>query len=347
MKNKKIEVLEVKEEVEPELLKIEGVTGIGIARKSPERIRVYIEELTTKIERSVPKEIKGIPVELVKTGKITALTVLEKPVILKMSTDVLPLAEQLARTDIMRPVRPGCSIGNIEITAGTLGCIVVDKDTGLNVILSNAHVLTPDPRLTDFPTEKRVIVQPGVFDGGTIENHIANLLRNIPISETEENLVDCALAMPLSQDLISDDIIDIGKITAVTDPVEYMQVKKSGRTTSVTTGIIRDINATIKVGYGTFEATFRDQIVTDAMANPGDSGSLLLDMDNRAVGLLFAGSEFVTIHNKIANVINALNINIAGYEVPPTPPARPPVAAAGSILLLGTGLMSIPGMKFK
>ena len=42
------------------------------------------------------------------------------------------------------------------------------------------------------------------------------------------------------------------------------------------------------------QARFARQIVTSAMSAGGDSGSLLLDMDNRAVGLLFAGSPTVT-----------------------------------------------------
>jgi hypothetical protein len=35
------------------------------------------------------------------------------------------------------------------------------------------------------------------------------------------------------------------------------------------------------------------------MSEGGDSGSLLLDMNNNIVGLLYAGSNTITLHNKI------------------------------------------------
>jgi hypothetical protein len=44
------------------------------------------------------------------------------------------------------------------------------------------------------------------------------------------------------------------------------------------------------------------------MAAGGDSGSLLMDRNLRAVGLLFAGSPRITIHNHIADVETALGV---------------------------------------
>jgi hypothetical protein len=46
------------------------------------------------------------------------------------------------------------------------------------------------------------------------------------------------------------------------------------------------------------------------MSDGGDSGSLLLDGDFRAVGLLFAGSPMVTVHNHIGNVAAALGVRV-------------------------------------
>ena len=42
------------------------------------------------------------------------------------------------------------------------------------------------------------------------------------------------------------------------------------------------------------------------MSQGGDSGSAILDMDRRVVGLLFAGSSAVTILNPIDEVLSAL-----------------------------------------
>ena len=44
------------------------------------------------------------------------------------------------------------------------------------------------------------------------------------------------------------------------------------------------------------------------MSQPGDSGSAVLDMDKRVVGLLFAGSDATTIINPIDAVLAALNV---------------------------------------
>ncbi len=47
------------------------------------------------------------------------------------------------------------------------------------------------------------------------------------------------------------------------------------------------------------------------MSKPGDSGSAVLDMDKRVVGLLFVGSDAATIINPIDEVFAALNVELA------------------------------------
>lgn len=71
-----------------------------------------------------------------------------------------------------------------------------------------------------------------------------------------------------------------------------MLVKKVARTTNLTVGRITAINATVDVGYGGGQvARFTDQIVTTNISAGGDSDSLVVTLDNIAVGLLFAGSS--------------------------------------------------------
>ena len=57
-------------------------------------------------------------------------------------------------------------------------------------------------------------------------------------------------------------------------------------------------------------ALFIGQIVTTPMADHGDSGSLTVNTDLYAVGLLMAQGHNLTIHNRIQNVLDALNIEI-------------------------------------
>jgi hypothetical protein len=85
-------------------------------------------------------------------------------------------------------------------------------------------------------------------------------------------------------------------------------VRKSGRTTGYTEGVINTLDTTVEVGYGTNSAVFEQQILANDMSDPGDSGSLILTEDNKAVGLLFAGSSTVTVINPIDAVLSALNI---------------------------------------
>ena len=90
-----------------------------------------------------------------------------------------------------------------------------------------------------------------------------------------------------------------------------MLVKKTGRTTDFTTGKVTSINATVNVNYGGGRvARFCRQIVTTDMSAGGDSGSLVLDLENNPVGLLFAGSSTATILNPIAWVQGMLRVRL-------------------------------------
>ena len=57
-------------------------------------------------------------------------------------------------------------------------------------------------------------------------------------------------------------------------------------------------------------ARFAEQIITKAMSAGGDSGSLVMDREERAVGLLFAGSAVSTIINPIDLVQSLLKIRL-------------------------------------
>jgi len=54
-----------------------------------------------------------------------------------------------------------------------------------------------------------------------------------------------------------------------------------------------------------------DQIVTTNISAGGDSDSLVVTLDNIAVGLLFTGSSVATIVNQIENVRALLRVEVA------------------------------------
>lgn len=130
-------------------------------------------------------------------------------------------------------------------------------------------------------------------------------------TQSVANLVDAALGRPLDPNMFSSEILGIGGVSGTKLPALGMRVRKSGRTTGYTEGTITLLNATVNVAYGSKTARFTDQIITTAMSQGGDSGSLIVDgSENRAVGLLFAGSAQATIFNPITAVLDALNISI-------------------------------------
>jgi len=273
------------------------------------------------VQDLVPAVVEGAPTDVIQTGVIRALQ---------------------APTGRFRPAPGGVSVGHVAITAGTLGCWVIKN--GQKVILSNNHVLanSNDAEIGD------AIVQPGPFDGGSFpQDHIANLAQFVPISfqgdpsecqfanavvsvfnlgcrligsytrykvtkiQAEDNLVDAAIAAPLNAADVKDEILNIGPIQGTVQGQLGMAIKKSGRTTGLTTGEIQQVDVTANVQYGAGQvAVFTDQLLAGAMSQGGDSGSAILNESNRLTGLLFAGSDTTTIINRIENVFSALGVSL-------------------------------------
>jgi len=91
-------------------------------------------------------------------------------------------------------------------------------------------------------------------------------------------------------------------------------VQKLGRTTGYTQGTIEQTDVIVDVGYDGGTVRFEDQIMIGAngegasFSAGGDSGSLIMDEDFKAVALLFAGNDVKTFANPISDVMQELNI---------------------------------------
>ncbi len=326
---------------EEDLLRREHVVGVAVGHKvvagretGETCIVVYVDhkeaQEALRPRDLVPKVIDGVRTDVVATGPFRAL----------------PLLETLAasHTAKVRPAPGGVSIAHEKVTAGTLG-VLARRTSGERVILSNNHVLanSNDARAGDL------ILQPGPYDGGTPRDAIARLadfvpigfndrdlgslgrllerglgsllapvglgLRRLPSGKT--NLVDAAIASPLAEDLVAPDILEIGRVTGTASATLDARVKKSGRTTGLTRGRVTGLDATVEVDYGGKTAVFRGQIVSDIPSRGGDSGSLIVDESNRAVGLLFAGGATTTIMNPISSVLQALSLQPLGWSQSP------------------------------
>lgn len=142
-----------------------------------------------------------------------------------------------------------------------------------------------------------------------------------PISKVQlgENYIDAAVARFVNRNLLTTHFnsLDI-KVGRNYGASIGLRVMKSGRSTGLTYGTVRFINATVYVNFQDGIALFKDQIVTTDMSEPGDSGSLVLtafpndegSKTHDVIGLLFAGSEHVSIMNPVDAVLRILNVSL-------------------------------------
>jgi len=328
---------DLRQKTQKDLFKKANVVGVGVgykevkgAKTSDLALKVLVQDKVPpsalSAKDAVPAKVDGMVTDVLAVGKVTAFQ------------------NHKARH---RPAMPGISIGHYAITAGTFGAVVRDAQSNQRLILSNNHVLAnsnsadkgdsilqpgradggkdPQDRIADLERFVRIRFIGEDDNGGSkcpIARFFSSLLntlsaitgsktRLVPISGQDvPNLVDAAVAKPVNDDIISDEILEIGVVQGTAEAVLGLKVRKSGRTTGYTEGEVNALDASIKVGYGNQTALFEQQILTNDMSDPGDSGSLIVDEQNHAVGLLFAGSTTVTVINPISAVLSALNITI-------------------------------------
>lgn len=329
------EIQKAKNSYREVILAMPNVVGIGAGYKVVGNQTTEHLCIITLVKEKIPAS------ELPPSGRVP-------PRINEVLTDVVEVGELRALQDHKarwRPSPAGVSIGHYQITAGTFGCVVRDRDSGAALILSNNHVLAN----SNDAREGDPILQPGPADGGkNPQDMLATLARFVSIHFTDEqppapptsclkqtaisivqflglkkwqtslqapqqpltNLVDAAVARPVNESDLLDEVLEIGHIEGVLQPELGMNVRKSGRTTGLTSGTITVIDTTVTVGYGGNRlARFDNQFLTTPMSEGGDSGSLLVDGSAlKAVGLLFAGSDKTTVFSPIQSVLDALDV---------------------------------------
>lgn len=322
------------------LLRRENVVGVGVGIKTGRNgsdgalsvvvlVRHKLPPAALRAEALVPPEVDGVRTDVLEVGDLRALA---------------------GFTARQRPAPGGVSIGHYQVTAGTLGGMVRDRQTGRRLILSNNHVLANCNQAR--PGDP--ILQPGPADGGRVgpdtlaclerfvrlrfnedppasrivqvcarySNWLARLVGSGRVLQALQgglNRVDAALARPLDQADLQDQALEIGPVCGLRPAELGLAVCKAGRTTAFTQGTIRVLDAAVTVGYGPNQtAAFEGQIVSTPMSEGGDSGSLLVSAQGRqAVGLLFAGSGQASLFNPIQAVLEALRVELPGVEPAP------------------------------
>jgi hypothetical protein len=320
------EISRVKEQHEDELLSLPNVTGVFTDYKTTrgrrtERLSIVVtvrEKKDVAAKDRIPEEINGIPTDVIE----------EEIVPMQMATgirleDIAPAID----TTEYATLQGGISIGpcrsvyleppEVEtagnyIFVGTLGCIVRDNATNQAMMLSNFHVMC----INDGWSAGDTMAQPSRVDGGACPADVVGTLTRAELTSS----VDAAVAT-ISGRPNDCSIVDIGDVQGTAAAAVDMAVRKRGRTTELTHGIVTATDYTTSVDYGdglgTVTLTNQIRIVNDAaqsafFGKKGDSGSVVVNDDERVVGLYFAGNSTGTVGvaNPIAAVLTALDVSM-------------------------------------
>lgn len=278
------EIRSTKREHSFSLLCKRGVLGVGIGAKEVRgqateatSIKILVEEKITEsllpAGEMLPKEIDGVPTDVISMSS-------DDPLV-SVRLRQLPTPEN-ERTRRWRPAPGGVSVGHYLLDgAGTLGCWVSDSRSGEPLLLSCWHVIanSGDCKKGD------PVLQPAVLDGGKLPDDIIAYLEGwidvqMIISthdpddarqrlkdllerklEVPTNEVDAAVARPVSDSVVTTEILGIGAPSSGVMAAKLgTEVIKSGRTTGVTRGRIGLTDLDVFVRYPTGIALFADQI---------------------------------------------------------------------------------------
>ena len=272
----------------PELMRIPDVVGTGTGVAPNGRLAVLV--LTRKPGvGNIPASVDGIQTDVRVVGDVVAY----------------------AKPGGGGP-QCGTSTGNnLECAAGTIGAVVLKGST--KYLLSNNHVFARENAGSIGEREDA----PGRYDGHprcAVTPQCGTLSQFVNINFGGNNTIDCAIALMSTSNPTN--VAQSGGYTAsstVQAASVGLAVKKSGRTSGLTTGTVQAINVTIQVGYSSGVATFNGQIMTPgSFIRSGDSGSLMVTQSgNNPVGLCFAGGSGGSFANPIGPVLQAFGATIA------------------------------------
>ncbi len=293
--------MDVQNRYTKDLMSIDGVNGTGTGLNEDGTQAIYVFTTRDNVA-GIPASIEGIRTHIENIGEVVAFG--GKP-------------SSGYTKQYRNPMYSGISVGNDnECAAGTIACVVTNGTQ--NFLLSNNHV---------FARENAALLgeridQPGRYDAASVSGlrqcdhtgQVATLSQFVSISFTANNTVDCAIA-EISGTPGATTASAAGYTPTSTTQVATVgePIKKTGRTTGLTTGSVSALNVTIRVSYTAGTAQFVGQIYISShtFSAAGDSGSLIVDSNNNnPVGLLFAGSSTSTIANPIDQVLTQLGVTI-------------------------------------
>ncbi|MFC0544757.1 hypothetical protein [Kutzneria chonburiensis] len=334
----------VKRRVEVGLLSRRGVVGVDIGEKVTAGRRTGQVGIVVYVRRKlpaarllasdlVPSEIEGIATDVVADDVVLHRALLDAE---------FPPARGAERH---RQVLGGISLGPWRTVllsppdaprpgeyaiVGTLGVLATARTRRPNVTCASYLPLsgTSGPHVTqimglttfhaacvdDNWAVGDEMVHPSRVDGGTRAGDVVGTLCRAALSGS----VDGAAVLLAPGRSYRPSIVDIGPVIGTAAAARGTVVRKRGRTTGLTTGRIASVDATVLMDYrdGLGVRVLRDQIRIEAVGgiigDYGDSGSAVVDPDNRVVGLYVAGNSSGTVAfaSPIGKVLDELDVDL-------------------------------------
>lgn len=306
------------EESEAEVYSQIGASGLSVHSVgcTDDTIYIYTTKSPGKASKHIPQELSGVNVVVKKIGKI-----LVEP---EATSSLMSRGNIYVRQNGAISCGSSCAPAR-EAYSGTFGALVRLKEDNSLCILSNNHVLSD----CNHVPAKMPILSPSNQDthpGGVNIRTIAHHKQFMELRSGDRYLV------PVSQaDVAIAEVTDVSAVsswqgdlntgydtpTRIIEPKEKMRVKKFGRTTGLTKGIIEAfINTPFPVPYKGRHFTARvwmqeiwtiqaEDTFEDGFSLPGDSGSLVVTEDgSAAVGLLFAAKDNYALMIPMTHISN-------------------------------------------
>lgn len=207
----------------------------------------------------------------------------------------------------IRPVQPGTSVSSAESSAGTLCCIVKRKaDPKTRYILSANHVFTG---IAGTP-----ILQPAQFDGGDLDRDVIGEIDN---ATPGDGYMTAVLAKLDDTTQVVPECFMLGAFTGIGDVELGGDITLVGRTSGVSKGKVVAINVktTIAIDH-TGRTVELDDLVScqtiagKPMSRAGDSGSPVVNKKNELVGMIYAGSDTVSLFVPIKPILERLGVEL-------------------------------------
>lgn len=323
----------VKRMVEDEFLSRPGVIGVDIGEKvtggrptGKAAIVVYVCAKGSNHPQQIPAEVGGVPTDVVAESIVLHRARLtsaadEQPVVADRHP-VLRGGIGIGPARSFRVVPPEVPKAGEYVIAGTLGAFVVTRDEPEKVLgLTTFHVGCVD----DSWSVGDEFVHPSRVDGGVPGADQVAVLDRAALAGAVS-----AAGLRMGARPFRAEVLDIGAITGSATATIGSTARKRGRTTELTYGVITSTDATVRLdfGDGIGRRTLRDQIrvySSERFGDHGDSGAVLVDADNRVVGLYVAGSGSTGYANPIEPVLRQLDVELL---TPGVPESRRPGPAA-------------------